>query len=113
VGDVKPWWALWQQNQQWQDNLARRASHKTLDIPDEMQISSTKSGIGPLGLIGVALAAGLPSALIAWSLLKKPEPTPPKVETPTFKYRIRFGYRDGKPFHEVRDKDGKLIEETK
>jgi hypothetical protein len=54
----------------------------------------------------------LPSAIIAWSLLKTPRPSTPAVETPSFKYRIRIGYRDGKPFHELRDEQGNVVKES-
>ena len=109
--EIKPWWHLWKKNQEWQDDVSEEAVRKTLDLPKRrMRISSTKSGVGPLGVIGVALAAGLPSALIAWSLLKTPATPAPSVETPSFRYRIRFGYKDGKPFKEVLDESGKVVE---
>lgn len=59
--DVKPWWQLWESNQRWQDKLARRATHKALDIPDDdMQIRTSKRGIGAAGLIGALMVATLP-----------------------------------------------------
>jgi hypothetical protein len=54
-----------------------------------MQITATKTGIGPLGVIGVALGAGLPAAAIAaLALLRQPaaaeKPTvqPPAAAVP-------------------------------
>lgn len=80
-GGIKPWWGTWQKSVDWRDKLYRKAAHKTLDIPDDdMQINSHKSGVGALGLIGVALAAGFPGAMLAYQMLRGPE-TP--VATPT------------------------------
>lgn len=112
--EIKPWWPLWNKNQEWQDDVSEEAVRKTLDLPKRrMQITNTKSGIGPLGLIGVALAAGLPSALIAWSLLKTPKPPAPAVENPTaWKYKIKWGFRDGQPFSELRDEQGNIVKES-
>lgn len=57
---------LWWKNQTWRDNLAKKAAHQAIGIPeDDMNINNTKSGIGALGAIGIALAAGLPAAGLA------------------------------------------------
>jgi hypothetical protein len=59
-------WPRWGRNQDWRDKLAKRAAHKSMDIPDdEMQINTDNSrrGIGALGAIGIAAAAGLPGAI--------------------------------------------------
>ena len=61
--EPSPWWQLWQTNQEWQDQLAKRASHKALDIPEDMNITANKSGIGAVGAVGIALAAALGPAL--------------------------------------------------
>ena len=67
-----PWWKVWQKNQTWRDSLARRAAHKALDISDEdMTIDSSRRGLGALGTIGVALAAGLGPALMAFFLMRQ------------------------------------------
>ena len=61
----------WDKNQTWRDKLARRSAHKALDISDEDMEIHSKTGIGAGGLIGVALAAGLPAALLAgWMIWK-------------------------------------------
>lgn len=91
-GGVNPFWMSWQRSHDWQDKLYRRAAHKSLDIPDgEMgDISVTKSGIGTLGAIGIALAAGIPGAgvgLMALQMLSNlpqsaPQPPPVPVSPP-------------------------------
>jgi hypothetical protein len=86
-GGVDPWWKRWGKRQSWQDDLYRKAAHKTLDIPeDDMQINANKFGVGTLGIIGAALAGGLPALGIAWLLSRRPEPkiptAPPPVERP-------------------------------
>ena len=81
-GGIASWWKSWQARTDWQDKLYKRAAHKTLDIPeDDMQINSHKSGVGALGLVGVALAAGLPGGLIAYQMLRgtKEPPAPPVI----------------------------------
>jgi len=86
-GEISPWWRSWQKRTDWQDKLYRKAAHKSLDIPDDdMQINSNKSGVGALGLTGVALAAGLPGALMAFQMLRGPEtPVAPVVHPPQIK----------------------------
>ena len=82
-GGIAAWWRSWQARTDWQEKLYRRAAHKSLDIPDDdMQINTHKSGIGALGLMGVALAAGLPGGLVAYQMLKGPADTVPPVITP-------------------------------
>ena len=83
----------------WQQKLAKKASYKALDIAeDDVNINANKTGIGALGAIGIALAAGLPSmgmaGLLAYSMLgDKPEttaPTPEKIiETVTETIGVR------------------------
>ena len=62
-----PWfWTLWRRNQTWRDDLAKRAAHKALDIPEDMGVNvthQTATGIGwkelvALGLMGAAGAGG-------------------------------------------------------
>ena len=82
-GGIASWWKSWQKRTDWQEKLYRRAAHKSLDIPDDdMQITSNKSGVGSIGLIGVALAAGLPGGLVAYQMLKGPAETALPVVTP-------------------------------
>lgn len=70
----------------WQDILYKRAAYKALDIPeDDMQINNSKSGIGALGAIGIALAAGLPglgmAGMLGYALLgNKPVPPVPGAD---------------------------------
>jgi hypothetical protein len=84
--EVAPWWQTWQKSTDWQNDLMRRAAHKTLDIPEDMNI--TKVGIGPIGVVGAVLAAGIVPAVLAFMLLSgdKDEPVaptlPPVVERP-------------------------------
>ena len=67
--------------------LAMKAAHKALDIPDDddMQIKAdrtTVNGVGAKGLIGVALAAGLPIAALSGALLLRPQATPAVTQPP-------------------------------
>lgn len=96
-GELSPWWKAWQKNSDWRDALHKKAAHKSLDIPeDDMSIQSSKTvnGIGTLGAIGIALAAGVPGAgvgLMALQMLANlpqaaPQPpaapvSPPPVAT--------------------------------
>jgi len=96
-GDVAPWWRSFQVNADWRDKLYRRAAHKSLDIPDDdMQITSDKSGVGALGLTGVALAAGLPGALMAYQMLRgpqapvAPEIVPPQINVEDLNLKVRW-----------------------
>ena len=60
-----------------QNKLAFKMASKALDIPDDdMQITNVRSGVGTAGLIVTALAAGLPSAILAAVLLMRGNPTP-------------------------------------
>lgn len=106
-----PWlWARWGRNQTWRDKLAKKAAHKSLDIPeDDMNINNTRTGIGTAGMIGIAAAAGLPgiitAALLGYSTLKQPAaaaPTPPVVpvvqQPPVDSaYDVLFYDKDGNP----------------
>lgn len=52
------------------EKLALRAAHKALDIPDDdmninAQRTQTNHGISTMGAIGIAIAAGLPTVLLA------------------------------------------------
>jgi len=96
-------------SQKWQQNLHRKAAHKSLDIPDgELgNISTTtKTGIGALGAVGIAAAAGLPTAALCAAILfglgraaPAALPAAPAAAVPDTEYDVRFY-----------DKDGKLIE---
>jgi len=63
-GDVSPWWKLWQTNQEWRDNLAKRLAHKSVDIPDDMGDIGSNNTTNNYGggvksmLAGAALAIG-------------------------------------------------------
>ncbi|MBX3450597.1 MAG: hypothetical protein KF777_13600 [Planctomycetaceae bacterium] len=90
-GGVEGWWHAWGRNQRWRDNLHRKVTHKALDIvDDDMAVTVTKSGIGTLGVIGIALAAGVPGAgvgLMALQMLSNlpqaaPQPPPAPVSPP-------------------------------
>lgn len=107
-----PWfWTMWRRNQQWRENLAKKAAHKSLDIPDDdMQIHNTRTGISAGGAIGIAAAAGIPGAIasgiLGYSLLTKPsevpapEPSQPTVSCPAVpdsEYDVLFYDKDGNP----------------
>jgi len=57
--------------------LALKVAHKALDIPEEDMVRVDKRGVGALALIGVALAAGLPAALLGFAMLRSSPPAPP------------------------------------
>lgn len=62
------------ENRKWQGRLYRKAAHKSLDIPDDADVSihsQTRHGIGGLAAAGIALASSLPLAALAGSLLLK------------------------------------------
>lgn len=66
-GEITPWWKIWQKNQEWRDQLAKKASFKALDIPDDdMHITDAKTinnGLSTIGAIGLAAASGgIPTA---------------------------------------------------
>ena len=83
VPDKSYLYGVYQAADAWRDKLARRMAHKALDIPaDDMNITTTTTtGVGARGLIGTALAAGLPAAVLAGLLLlpKAPAPIAPAV----------------------------------
>lgn len=88
-----------------QDKLHLRAAHKALDIPeDPMSVNVTKSGIGALGAIGIAAAAGLPGLAavgLALGVFDRLAPQPPAavpaaVSPVDSDYVVRFYDKDGK-----------------
>lgn len=100
-------WPNWANQQEWQNKLHEQAVRKALDIPsDDMQIVQNKTGIGTAGAVGIAAAAGIPSALTAGALAlslmggsgEAPQPPPPTSVSDS-EYTVRFF-----------DKDGNLIE---
>lgn len=106
--EIKPWWKLWEHNQQWRENLAKRAAHKALDVPeDDMHIQANRitnqSGMPyGLALAGILAAATIPAAAV-WYASQQKQPSPPAPATmPALadsEYDVRFY-----------DKDGNLIE---
>lgn len=70
------------------ENLAMRAAHKALDIPQEdvedVKINANKYGLGTLGAVGLALATGLPVAGLAGAMLLK-SGSAPETQAPTIK----------------------------
>ena len=76
-------------------------------------VSVRFSGLRGVVLGGLMAAIGAGGALGLASLLGAFEkPAKPAVETPSFRYRIRFGYKDGKPFRELLDESGKVVKES-
>lgn len=82
------------EKQRWQNELAKEAAHMALDIPirkdDDMNINAPKfnvtKGVGWMGLVGTALAAGLPpliaAAILAWKLFFAAPAVLPTTPTP-------------------------------
>lgn len=69
--------------QEAQHKLAMRIAHKAVDISDdseEMKIEANRSGIGALGVAGIALAAAaIPGIMGLAMFLNKPAPVVEKV----------------------------------
>lgn len=67
-------------------DLAMRAAHKALDLADDpmhIEANRTTNGVGAKGLVGAALAAGLPTAGLAGLLLmRQPQAAPPARDEP-------------------------------
>ncbi len=83
------------------EKLHLRAAHKALNIPeDDMQINANRTGLGPLGAIGIALVSSLvPGGFLLWSLLGQAAsqlPTPNASKPPDSEYEVRFYDKDGK-----------------
>ena len=67
--------------------LAHRLAAKALDLDaDDMQIVANKTGIGALGTVGVAAAAGLPgiiaAGILGWAMSRQPSTPPPQPPGP-------------------------------
>lgn len=110
---------LQRQKHEWQNDTERRTVNRALDLveeaePDPMHVTTRTihKGVGAAGLVATALAAGLPSGLLAWYLLNQQQ-KPPAVETKTETWRgaIRLGWKEGKRTVEQLDENGKVIEE--
>lgn len=69
--DKEALYGKFQGHQDKKNRLGLKAAHKALDIADDdMNITANKTtGIGTLGAIGIALAAGLPMAGVAGMLM--------------------------------------------
>lgn len=104
-------WSEWLRSSRWQSDLARKATHKALDIPDEdVEINAQRIGMSAGGVAAIAAAAGLgPIGMVGLGLMSglfNHQPpaavTPPPAEQSQpqdSEYDIRFF-----------DSDGKLIE---
>ena len=98
-------WPNWANQQEWQNKLHEQAVRKALDIPsDDMNIVQNKTGIGTAGAIGIAAAAGIPSALtagaLALSLMGGSGEAPQSPEPPAIsdsEYQVLFYDKDGNP----------------
>lgn len=111
-GGVNPWWTNWQKWNDDQRSIYRSILQKNFDlVPDDgMNFQANRSGIGTLGAIGIALAAGIPSAgisymaLSALSDLKESSPVaPPAAVVPADlpdverAFRVKFYDADRNP----------------
>ena len=90
--------------EKWERKLKAKATHKALDIAldEPLDIDINKSaGIGAGGAIGVALAAGVPTAIIALAMLFKggSSPTVPTAGPADSNYTVRFFDKDGAPIN--------------
>lgn len=69
VPDKAGLYGKFQQAQDWRDNLQRLAAFKSLDmaVPEDMNITNnttSKTGMGAMGVAGVALGSGILPALL-------------------------------------------------
>lgn len=68
---------LWYRNQVWQDKLAKKAAHRATDIPeDDVQINTNKTGMGALGVMGVAAASSLAPLAIYFAMAGRGDARP-------------------------------------
>lgn len=61
-------------------------------------------------LLGAALTAAGAGGALGIAALIDAFQKPPAVETPSWKYRVRIGWQDGKPVKQLLDESGKVIE---
>lgn len=88
--------------------LAMKVARKSLDIPeDDMTINANRHGVGPLAVIGVALASGLlPSLLAGWLLFRDAKPAAAAKPNDS-DYEVRFFNAEGQPIRVDRFQDKK------
>lgn len=98
----------WLSSNRWRQTLARKATYKALDIPDEdVEINAQRTGIGPGGVAAIVAAATLgPLGMAGISLLSEmtdQPPVPPVAPQPApvvsaadANFEIRFFDADGK-----------------
>ena len=81
------------------EKLYMKAVHKSLDLPEEMgDINANRTGIGALGAVLIALAAGLgPTVLGAYMLLREMKPASSSPAPADSEYDVRFFDKDGNP----------------
>jgi len=101
--DKRAMFPLWYRNQEWRDDLHKKCTHKALDMlnDDEMNFTQTKTGASNSTVVGVAAAAGVPTALLAamlvWNMTRDdasqaaPPAAMPVVSGPIdSEYNVRF-----------------------
>lgn len=89
--------------------LGLKMAYKSLDIPDDdMNINAnrTVNGVGAKAMIGVAVAAGIPAALVAGALLLRPAEAPQKPPAPTVPVVTPAAEFDTDAIYEQQQKDG-------
>lgn len=102
--DTKYLYGHYQKARDWRENVMEQNAYKATDTvpPEDMQITKTQTGIGTLGTVGVAAAAGLPGLLAAgilgYALSRDPAPQTTPTVTPPIdsEYEVLFYDKDGK-----------------
>lgn len=101
VIDKNKLWGWWYKDKQWQSDLHRKASHKALDIPEEMgditSTTSTQTGMGWKELVALG-GLGLGGLYVMNDGKKEyvtPPPTPAATAPADSEYEVRFYDKDG------------------
>ena len=100
--DKEQHYGRYQRQEDRRSSLGMKVAHKALDIPEsDMDIQANKTGIGALGVAGVALASSIVPALLGAFMLFKDAPKqadqPPAAKLPAAQeFDITFKVIDGK-----------------
>lgn len=70
--DKQSLWGDFRHAMKAQHKLAMKASHKALDIPEDMEINASRTGIQAGGIAAIVAAAGIGPAILIGFLLFRP-----------------------------------------
>jgi hypothetical protein len=77
IPDKEYLYGNYQRSSNWRDALAKSMTHKSLDIPEDVNISANKSGVGGGALVGTAGIVA--AAVLGAAYMFKPTPPAPIV----------------------------------